>query len=270
MFRYLGPLLIFCGVLHFKIEAQHYTDSTITIYFNSGEFSPTLMETNKLRTTLNGLNFILKSISGYTDSVGSFESNIILSRKRSQNISFLLQQHFKLPEIYSVENLGEQYPVSHADNSLNRRVEVLLSVLKTQNSPVDTSKRIVLKTYRLDKLYFRPDEPIIEPSSMPYLDYVAKILKIYTSGIFEIRGHINWDESVKSDADSGYRKKMNELSTARAKLVYDILIDKGIPPERMNYKGVGNTQMIYPNAGTDEEKRKNMRVEILILKDPGK
>ena len=61
---------------------------------------------------------------------------------------------------------------------------------------------------------------------------------------------------------------MNELSAARARLIYEILIDKGIPAERMFWKGMGNTEMIFPNAGIEEEKRKNMRVEILILKKP--
>jgi hypothetical protein len=33
---------------------------------------------------------------------------------------------------------------------------------------------------------------------------------------------------------------------------------------------MGNTEMIFPNAGSEEEKRKNMRVEILILENPAK
>ena len=32
----------------------------------------------------------------------------------------------------------------------------------------------------------------------------------------------------------------------------------------MTYKGVGNSQMVYKDPKNDEEKRKNMRVEILI------
>ena len=60
-------------------------------------------------------------------------------------------------------------------------------------------------------------------------------------------------------------KKMNELSENRAKTVFEILKDNGIPAERMTYKGMGNTEMVYPHAATDEEKRKNMRVEIFII-----
>ncbi len=264
MGRYLYFKLMLCVLVPSGLRAQQFSDSTINIYFNSGEFSPSHAETNKLLSALRGMNFKVKSISGYADSVGSAESNIILSRKRSEHIAHLLEQHFTLPQNFMVQSYGERYPAGFADNAHNRRVQILLTVQKDRPDPVDTGKR-VLKTYVLDKLYFRPDEPVLEPSSMPYLDHIAGILKTYPNGRFEIRGHVNWNETGDPALDSGYREKMNALSTARAKLVYDILIDRGIPPERMSYKGMGNTEMIYPFASNDEEKRKNMRVEILVI-----
>jgi len=51
----------------------------------------------------------------------------------------------------------------------------------------------------------------------------------------------------------------------RAKLVYRLLSEEGIPARRMSYKGMGNTEMIYPHARTEEEMRKNMRVEIFVI-----
>jgi outer membrane protein OmpA-like peptidoglycan-associated protein len=247
------------------ILAQQHSDSTLRIYFNTGKSAATPSETDKLLTALKEMDFTIKSISGFTDSVGSSESNILLSRKRSEYVVHLLQRHFRPGRDFTVTNYGEEHPASHFDNSLNRRVEILLNIQKNPYSVADTGRRQVLKTFTLDKLYFRPDEPVIEPSSIPYLEYISKVLKTIPHGKFEIRGHVNWNETGNAAVDSGYRRKMNELSTARARLVYDILIDKGIPAERMSYKGMGNTQMIYPFAATDEEKRKNMRVEILIV-----
>ncbi|HSZ34796.1 MAG TPA: hypothetical protein VK772_15875 [Puia sp.] len=34
------------------------------------------------------------------------------------------------------------------------------------------------------------------------------------------------------------------------------------------WKGMGNTKMIYPNADIEEEKRKNLWVDVLVLKKP--
>ena len=69
------------------------------------------------------------------------------------------------------------------------------------------------------------------------------------------------------DSSSGYMRKMNQLSLDRARVVYEMLVERGLPAEKMIFKGYGNTEMIYPDAVTDEEKRKNMRVEILVLRD---
>ncbi len=182
-------------------------------------------------------------------------------------VSEFLKGHFVLTTGYPIAGYGEQDPVSLHKISLNRRAEIYLSFLKKTALVPDTSKFMVVRVLDLQKIYFKPDEAILEPSSMPYLDYVAKILSSFNHEIFEIKGHVNWNRASIATADSGYRKKMDQLSADRAKAIFYILVDKGISPKRMFWKGMGNREMIYPNAATDDEKRKNMRVEILILKE---
>ena len=263
---YLSLLLISSTILNFTCDAQALGDTTIIVYFNSGQFVPVQSESKKISVILNGTHFIVKKISGYTDSVGSAEKNIILSKKRSEYIAGLLKRNFNVQENYKVDYFGEKEPASLRDNAMNRRVEIYLQPMNQGQQITDSDKFSIFQTLTLDKIYFRPDEPIIEPASMPYLDHVAEILKAFKTEHFEIRGHVNWNDPINSNSDSGYKKKMDQLSTDRAKAVYDILIDRGIEPERMTWMGMGNTQMIYPYAETDEEKRKNMRVEILILR----
>ena len=54
------------------------------------------------------------------------------------------------------------------------------------------------------------------------------------------------------------------LSTSRAKSVAEWLVGKGIPAERVQYKGYGKKFPIETNA-TAEGRKRNQRVEIKIL-----
>lgn len=88
--------------------------------------------------SLNKLSNFLKSypdrslvIEGHTDSVGSEESNMLLSQRRAEAVrSYLLQQGTAANRI-SALGKGEDYPVASNDSTsgraLNRRVEVIIS-----------------------------------------------------------------------------------------------------------------------------------------------
>jgi outer membrane protein OmpA-like peptidoglycan-associated protein len=54
------------------------------------------------------------------------------------------------------------------------------------------------------------------------------------------------------------------LSQNRAKAAMDYLIKKGVPPQRMEYKGYGKTQPIADNS-TEAGRAQNRRTEILII-----
>ncbi len=252
-------------------HSQLSSDTVVIVYFNSGKFIPDVNEERKLLVAIKDSNRILeiKEISGFTDSVGTVQDNMLLAQKRNEHVVDLLKRHSLLSDNCKINIYGEQKPSSFSDLSLNRRVEIVLSLSKKTTVTSDTGNFKIVRKIKLENIYFKPDEAVLEPSSMPYLDYVANTLKTNLNDIFEIKGHVNWNPRSSTISDSGYRIKMNELSAARAKLIYEILVDKGIPAERMFWRGMGNTEMIFPNAGTEEEKRKNMRVEILILKKPG-
>ena len=65
--------------------------------------------------------------------------------------------------------------------------------------------------------------------------------------------------------DNVGRPEANQrLSEQRAKAVYDYLINKGIPSNRLSYKGYGETQPVATND-TDEGRRENRRTEIKVL-----
>ncbi len=179
-----------------------------------------------------------------------------------------LNRHSSLKGDFKIEIYGEQNPISQTNLSLNRRVDILYSLTRKTGVSPDTGKLKVFRKLVLENLYFKPNKAVIEPASMPYLDHIASILKEDSTDLYEIKGHVNWNPHLAHGTDSVYVAKMYRLSADRARVVYEILIDQGIPPSRMSWKGMGNSEMVFPNASNDEEKRKNMRVEILILENP--
>jgi outer membrane protein OmpA-like peptidoglycan-associated protein len=73
---------------------------------------------------------------------------------------------------------------------------------------------------------------------------------------FLIEGHT---DSFGSDAYN------LELSTRRAGSVRDwLILEMGIPPERLEIRGLGKSRLIAPPTGTIEDQQINRRVEIVI------
>ncbi|MCF8112177.1 MAG: OmpA family protein, partial [Desulfobacteraceae bacterium] len=62
----------------------------------------------------------------------------------------------------------------------------------------------------------------------------------------------------------GSEKYNQGLSERRAKAVRDFLVNRGIDPDRLSYKGYGETDPVASNA-TAQGRAKNRRVEIRPL-----
>ena len=57
-----------------------------------------------------------------------------------------------------------------------------------------------------------------------------------------------------------------DLSTQRAKALYNFLLNQNISKDRLSYKGFGSSQPLYALPEKDEQERAaNRRVEILIV-----
>jgi len=108
---------------------------------------------------------------------------------------------------------------------------------------------------RIDKLYFDADTSAINVESYEVLNEVYQFLNVNSDIIVEIQGHTN---NIPS------HDYCNTLSTNRAKAVAKYLVAKGIPGERIKYKGWGKRKPIASN-GTVEGRKKNQRVEIKII-----
>jgi outer membrane protein OmpA-like peptidoglycan-associated protein len=125
---------------------------------------------------------------------------------------------------------------------------------KTVNT-VDPNKLRKGDVLQIQNLYFDADKSVIKNECIGTLTDVYNFLKRNPKVIVEIGGHTN---NRPSDDFA------NRLSTERAKAVYDWLVAKGIPADRLQYKGYGKTLPLIQNT-TEEGRKKNQRVEIKIL-----
>lgn len=85
------------------------------------------------------------------------------------------------------------------------------------------------------------------------LEAIKEILKNYPTAKFSIEGHTD---------NVGNAKANQKLSEARAKVVMDALIAKGVNPENLTYKGFGATKPVASNK-TAKGKAENRRTEII-------
>lgn len=111
------------------------------------------------------------------------------------------------------------------------------------------------QTIRIDKLFFAADSANFNRESLPALKDLANFMEDNPKLVVEIGGHTN---GIPDDAFC------DRLSTARAKSIYDYLIDAGIQPSRLKYKGYGKRIPLATNK-TVEGRKRNQRVEIKIL-----
>jgi len=109
----------------------------------------------------------------------------------------------------------------------------------------------------LKNLHFEPNLAVILPEDRPLLDSIASILKTIPDRTFFVKGHT---------ADVGTMESQITLSEDRAKKIVDELVSRGINAERFLYSGLGGLEPLGDNA-TDEGRKQNRRVEILILED---
>jgi len=119
-----------------------------------------------------------------------------------------------------------------------------------------------VRSLDLDNIYFVPDSAVIASQSLPLIRNLAQTLQNYQDERFEIIGHANCQETL----DPSKIKNFYRLSEQRAKLIYQLLLEHGIPAEKMSYKGIANTQPAIDAPQSVAEKKMNMRVQILITK----
>lgn len=120
-------------------------------------------------------------------------------------------------------------------------------------TPIEAGAQVILEDIR----FVGNDVTVMKNSQGSMLQLLRFMQQNPTTRI-EIQGHVNGPTYKNT-------KEFIELSTGRAKAVYDFLLVNDIEPERLSYKGYGNSQMLFPEPKNKDQSEANRRVEVKIL-----
>ncbi|MBK6929659.1 MAG: OmpA family protein [Saprospirales bacterium] len=134
----------------------------------------------------------------------------------------------------------------------------MLRRMKNQPAEIQLARAATGERAVIKNLFFVGNEAVLLESSRPELPKVLRFMQINPGIQIEIAGHINhpyWNKVPIPDLT---------LSERRARLVYDYLVENGIPAGRLSFKGYQNTEMLFPNTRDAGEMEQNRRVEIRV------
>lgn len=116
--------------------------------------------------------------------------------------------------------------------------------------PIEANASVVL-----NNIFFDVNKFDLKPESQVELDKIVQLLIDNSLVKVQISGHT---DNVGKPAEN------LALSNNRAKTVVSYLINKRISPQRLSYKGFGETQPVADNK-TDEGRAKNRRTEMKVV-----
>lgn len=239
---------------------------------------------NKSKTKLDSLsklnsNLIFR-VYGNCDPSGTADYNKILSDKRAKNVYNYLSKKAK-SNIKFGNTIGLGFTKQINDNSseelrkLNRRVDIFIEKnlaagekIERKRYPsffdVKVNDMKVKDTFSLPEINFIGGKHRWLPSASKKMFQLARILNDNPSLEVELQGHIccDYENFDGEDLELG---TMN-LSVTRAESIKKYLELQGVKANRILAKGLGHLNpMVYPEI-TEEDKTKNRRVEIMIVK----
>lgn len=212
-------------------------------------------------------------LSGYCDSIDAKDYNVQLASRRIESVAAQLAANgIALRPGIEKKPFGENFRQS-ADAAENRRVDVVFTTPKSRETiaqkteetfddpekdkPIADKFKGVKKgdIIRLHNINFYFNSEKVLPDSEPKMEELYQVLVSHPKLRIEIHGHICCNPNT---ADT-------KLSFRRAKFIFTYLLQKGIPLNRLGYKGFGSADPIYKiPEQTAQQAAANRRVEILI------
>lgn len=137
---------------------------------------------------------------------------------------------------------SEHFTIEQSNGKEPQRLEILLSKIKTGDVVV------------LNNIFFETNQYKLRPESLVELKTLQNLLEKNPGLKIKICGHT--DNTGKADWNK-------QLSSDRAKAVYDFLCAKGIDAGRLSYEGFGALKPVADNT-TEAGKARNRRTEFVV------
>ncbi|MFQ3548304.1 MAG: OmpA family protein [Armatimonadota bacterium] len=142
-------------------------------------------------------------------------------------------------------------------------IKPIKSFIDKQNDKkvsIGEDERGIVVRVSSDEMLFSPGRAAIRPEAKALLDEVAKMIE-QVPNFIRVEGHTCAQPTNNDEFSSNW-----ELSTARATNVLRYLVErKNLDPWRFSAAGYGSIRPVATNS-TEEGRRKNRRVEIVILR----
>lgn len=295
--KYLICLFFLMGIA--KVSAQEQ----FSVYFDSNKFALKKTELKRLNDWIaqNQDSKVLGAY-GFCDEVGSVGYNDTLAQKRVDYVFGKINGKVKIREDFKSISFGELHNMSkiQAENrkvtlyyllakDLDKETDILK---KRNNAPVEEIKpKPIVKypselnfenpdgskiTFKLDTIFMKKvaSAPKGEKLKLENLNFVINTFAVTNESrpklyelLYVMQKNPNLKIEIQGHLCCNPTDKQN-LSTQRAKAVYNFLIMNEIDKSRLSYKGFGSSQPIYPLPEKNEHERAmNRRVEILIVEN---
>lgn len=279
-----------------------FSQESFAVYFESNQFSLTKKENTSLNNWISAnKDSKIVAVNGYTDEDGTSGFNDTLAKKRVDFIVNILKGKINIREDFKTRSFGEKFQSSKikAENrkvtiyyilpkDLPRENEILgikspepivekpkapvrvkfpeSMVLDNPNGTKTTIKFDTIfmqkvnlakagEKLKIENLNFTINTFAVTTESVPKMFELLLVMRKNPNLKIQIQGHLCCMPADKQD-----------LSTKRAKAIYNFLIAYDIPKERLSYKGLGVSEPLFAIPEKNEaERAANRRVEIEIV-----
>ncbi len=249
--------------LFFLLTINCFAQKQFEVFFDFNQDFPnqqSILDFNQW--VIQNKNIEVLKLSGYCDSVDTRQYNKILSEKRIESVFQLLEKSgIKVSQNLDRNPLGKDFKQSKVQAE-NRKVTIFYKEEEQKPIESELTKQIrnakAGETIKLPNIYFYNNSARIVPSSQSTLNDLLCAMEENPNLKIEIQGHI----CCQTVYD------INDVSTARAKAIYNFLIRFKINRNRMSFKGFGTSKPVHKIPERSEtEANENRRVEILIVEN---